>query len=180
MKANQIVISKNDMDLDIAEITLLSADEYMAARNIIPKRDRRWWLRSPFSVSYFSAKQIEAVEKAADVLEEISKKPYYTSFVSGNCGLPNFEFVFDESIGVSPALRVRNLRSFNLNPGDKLELAGRTWTIVSDDMVLCDGIVGKTFFRKDWRAKDANVYETSDIKIWLLIWASENGIELSL
>ena len=59
------------------------------------------------------------------------------------------------------------------------ELAGHTWTVIADDLVLCDDIVGYACFRKDHNAKDANDYEASDVKKWLENWAVENGIVIN-
>ena len=157
MRVNRLVVTvtKEEADLDIAEVTLLSKKEYRAAKDVIPKRDDWWWLRSPYSHDVSFAVFVRDTGRLDDCI------------------------VDDESVGVSPALRIRNLRSSNLSRGDKFELAGHTWTVISDDMALCDEFVGFTCFRKDRDAEDANVYEASDVKKWLENWAAENGITVS-
>ena len=156
MKVNWLVVTKIEVDLDIAEVTLLSAEEYEAAKDVIPMRDEFWWLWSPCS---------EGSNRAGFVDDR---------------GRLDFDGVDNDYVGVSPALKIRNLRSSNLSRGDKFELAGHAWTVVSDDMALCDEIVGYTCFRKDYEAEDANDYEASDIKKWLEAWAAENGIVVNV
>ncbi|MBR6252749.1 MAG: hypothetical protein IKR04_02805 [Clostridia bacterium] len=154
MKAKKII--KQEIDLDIAKITLLSEEEYEAAKNIIPVRDDRWWLRSP--IEFF--------------------EPIATYLVS-KVGKLDSSYVPD-IYGVRPALKIRNLKSSGLIIEDKIELAWHAWTVISDELALCDDIVGHTFFREDMKAEDANNYEKSDIKKWLENWAAENGIDISV
>ena len=157
MKAKQLIVTKKNVDLDIAEVTLLSAKEYMAAKKYIPAR-HEWgfWLRS------FDSGDDRKVG------------------IVNNYGTLSLVYAQYENGGVSPALRIQNLRSFNLIPGEKAELAGYTWTVIADDLLLCDDVVGYTRFRKDRKAKDANDYEASDIKKWLEAWAAENGIVVNV
>lgn len=152
MKVNWLVVTKKEADLDIAEVTLLSAEEYEAAKDVIPMRDEFWWLRSPCS---------EGSNRAGFVDDR---------------GRLDFDGVDNEYVGVRPALRIRKLRSSNLSRGDKFELARHVWTIVSDSLALCDDIVGYTRFRKDWKDEEANDYESSDIRAWLECWAVGEGI----
>ena len=154
MKVEKIIKNTKEIDLQIEEITLLSKEEYLAAKDIIPARHDWWWLRSPYR--------------------------YDTNYAGVVRSIGNFNYdpVVDGSDGVSPALKIRDLKSSNLEVGDQIILAGYTWTVISDDYILCDSIVGKTCFRKDWKAPDANVYEKSDIKKWLEAWAKEHGIEV--
>ena len=156
MKAKQLVVTKKNVDLDIAGITLLSAKEYLAAKKLISSRHEDWWLRS------FDSGDDRKVG------------------IVNNYGTLSLVCAQYENVGVSPALRIQNLRSFNLIPGEKVELAGHTWTVIADDLVLCDDIVGHACFRKDRKAKDANDYEASDIKKWLEAWAAENGIVVNV
>lgn len=82
--------------------------------------------------------------------------------------------------GVRPALQILNPESSNLNPGDQLEVVGHGWTVLNGGLALCNEIIGRTQFRKDWEAPDANVYERSDVKRYVEEWAKENGIEFAV
>lgn len=152
MKVNKQVFTTKEIDVKFTGITLLSSEEYNANIELIPYINKWWWLRSP---GYYQ-------HTAARVLSDGSI--YYNS-------------VFADSGCVRPALLIWNPESSNLNHGDKFELAGYTWTVLSEDIALCDKAVGQTSFRNDYQAQDANDFEKSDIKQWLYNWAEENGIE---
>lgn len=152
MKVEKQIISYEQMDIDITDITLLSIEEYERCMDIVPLIDGRWWLRSPGSNT----------SRAARV---------YSNGLVSNYG---YDVCNDSSV-VRPVVVVRLSESFN--PGDKLRFAGHTWTIIAPDMALCDEGVGRCAFRKNLEAPDANVYEASDVKKWLEAWARENGIE---
>lgn len=155
MKAQKHIVSYQDIDLDIVEVTLLSAKEYFALKNRIKPRKDLQWLRSTYS----------DIDKIAGSVDADGYVPYDT--------------LKDSHVGVSPALRIRNLESLGMNPGDVFVLARHTWTVISDKLAQCDDIVGYTAFREDWRAPDANVYEKSDVKKWIENWAASNGIEVN-
>lgn len=138
---------KTEKEVDIIrDITLLSIAEYEKYKDIIPLVDGWWWLRSP---GYYS-------DRAARVLLD-GVVDIYGDFVE-----------YYDSTAVRPALIFSPKPS--LKKGDKIYLAGYTWTIISRDMMLCDDVVGYTYFRKDWEAKNANDYKASDIKKWLHNW----------
>ena len=143
-------------DIEISEITLLSVEEYRAARQNIPVISEWWWLRSPGSFDYIAA--------YVDSGGSVNAYGNYVNYAN-NC--------------IRPALRISNLASSNLRAKDVIRLAGKTWTVISDDLILCDESVGNCAFRDDYQAHDANVYERSDVKKWLEKWAAENGIEIT-
>ena len=157
-------ITRQDVNLNIVEITLLSADEFENTKENIPDRMHfsSWWLRTQCPAD---------VNRAGVVSCYTGDLDYY--YMQGN------------DIGVRPALRIKNLNSANLKAGDKFELSGHEWTVISNELALCDSIVGHTCFRKSWnrqdvsfkkRAEDTNTYEVSGIKIWLENWAADHGI----
>ena len=155
MKITKQIMVEQEIDAQISEITLLSKEEYILAKEVIrPIRDW-WWLRSP---GYY---QRPAAYGA-----------YYGTFgryhVDTDCGC------------VRPALRIRNLKSSNLKVNDKLQIAGYVWTVVietADEIIaLCDSSIGRTAFRKNWEAYDANNFEKSDVKKYLYKWAEQKGI----
>ena len=147
MKVNKIIISKEPTELEINEITLLTVDEAKelgeAQRYMAPN----WWLRSPGYIDSIAA------------------------FVDGEYGYVHVYGVnVSVEFGVRPALKISNLESSDFQIGDEFEFAEYKWTIISEDKALCNDVIGYSAFRKEWRAKDANNYEASDVKKWLEDW----------
>ncbi len=130
------------VNIDITDITLLSIEEYEAAETNIPSVDGWWWLRSPNCLGLYAA------------------------CVRPGGGVNDNGHIITGYIGVRPAIRI-NSKSVNLQIGDKVRLEGFTWTYVSEGILLCDSIIIKMPFRKDWKAEDANHYEASDVKAYL-------------
>lgn len=140
--------------LKVIGITLLSVEEYMAAKAHIMPINGWWWLRSPGDIS----------RRAASVFAYGGVSTY-----GGR--------VDDPGSVVRPALLIQNLNFFKLKPGDRiLNYAKHGWTVISDTMALCDDGIGKHCFHEDWEAQDANDYEKSDVKRFLESWAAKNGI----
>ena len=143
-----------EAELEIAEITLLSAKE---AGSLLTEKqglsDSYWWLRSPGNYPDCAA-YVDCGGKVR----------------AGGTDVDNIDF------GVRPALRFSNPESSNLVPGDSFEAGGERWTIIDDNLALCDRIIEKSVFRTDTNAPDANDYEKSDVKTWLENWALEKGI----
>lgn len=154
MKIERKIREEVTEPLKVTGITLLSVEEYKKAKVYIASIGGWWWLRSPGGSSNYAAD----VGPAGDV------DIYGDNVLYGNTC-------------VRPALEVTNLKSFNLNPKDRIiDLAGYDWTVISDTMVLCDESIGYHCFREDWKAPDANDYEKSDVKRFLESWAAEKGI----
>lgn len=152
MKAIKEIISTQKVDIDIEDVTILSAEEYEMAKDVIPPIHMWWWLRSPGSIQGYAA---------------------YVSY-GGSLSLSSVH------LGggcVRPALRIKNLKSSNLLLGERFSLARKTWTVVLDDMAICNDTVGKTCFRENWKADDANDYSASDLKKWVDEWAKKKGLK---
>ncbi len=140
--------------LKVTGITLLSIKEYETAKEYVPLVNGWWWLRSPGDISGRAA-----------YVEHYGRVNTYGNYVDST------------DIAVRPALLILNLDSSNLNPGDRIvDFCGSDWTVISDNMVLCDTEVGTHCFREDWVADGANDYKKSDVKKWLENWARERGI----
>lgn len=154
MIVEKIIITTEKQELNITGATLLSIEEYRQCKDLIPRVNKTWWLRS---AGY-------DVDLAACVFGE-----------DGNVGEGGFR-VFHE-FGVRPALTILNLESSNLQIGDKFTFAGHIFTVISDTYALCDDIIGECDFRENWRAKNSNNYETSDVKKRLENWYSNQVIE---
>ena len=140
---------------DVKEITLLSIEE----AEQVPQELRVlkvdgvphwWWLRSP---AFFW-------EAAASVSPDGSIRE------GGNYVDCDFDYV-------RPALRVSIPESSGLKDLDKVEVFGHTWTVITNDLILCDDSLGQMVFRKDAEESYANYYEESDVKRWLEGWLQE-------
>ena len=149
MEITKIVTTKQD--IRITDVTLLTTEEAEALPVKMKAIGKWWWLRSPGRSQDFAA------------------------FVDYDGALYDYYSVNISDVGVRPALKIE---STDLMVDDKFELAGQQWTVINEDTALCDNIVGKAHFRKDWKAPDANDYEASDIKKWLENWVIEKGIEI--
>ena len=133
--------------LEITRATLLSIEEAKQLDENTLKAKDSWWLRSPGELDF----------KAA--------------FVFGDgCDIVNKGNYVEGSFGVRPALEINGLELSNLKIGSSITFGDHSFTIISDKYALCDDIIGEYAFRKDWRAKDANNYETSDVKKYIDDW----------
>ena len=158
MKINKLIITQVPMDISIKEITLLSVEEYERYKEHISEMNHWWWLRSPGGGGRSNG--------FAAGINGDGEVDYYGGGVNYNNGIVRPVVV----------LQLSELESLNPQVGDKLEIAGHTWTMIAENMALCDDSVGRTYFREDWPADDANEYASSDIKKWLEAWAMLNGI----
>ena len=150
MKAEKIIETKLEIDIDVAGVTLLSAEEYEKYKALIPLVQEWWWLRSPHA---------------------------NTSVLAGLVDLDgwvNNNRVDSAYGGTRPAL-ILNSSSSNLAPGDVFEVHGQRWTVLGDGLAICNAIIEKGPFRQDWKAKDANDFEASDIKRRLEDWWEMKG-----
>jgi len=147
MKVQKTVTSIIDVDLAFEDISLLSVEE----ADLIPQSIRAIecgsWLRSPSKISGFAA------------------------YVHGSGYVDEFGFDIGSSGGVRPALLVPNLKSSNLQIGDKIEVVGFPFTVVSESILLCDIVPFRSEFGK------TNDYETSIVKESLYKWAKDVGID---
>lgn len=151
MKIEKIIVTTQDLEVNISEVTLLSRDEYVNYKNNISKLDQWWWLRSPGDYYYSAALA-------------------YTDGTICDCS------VINDIGGIRPALKFSNP---NLQIGDRFFAANYNWTVIGEGIALCDECVGQIAFRADWRANDANDYEASDVKKWLDRWCEKNEIIIS-
>lgn len=137
--------------LNIKEVTLLSVEEFQKCEKNIPLLREWWWLRSPGFGSDYAA--------------SVGYDGYvYRSGYSVDYG----------NHVVRPALRIGNLDSLNLNIKDEFEFAGRKWTVISKTLAICNDHIGYHCFREDYRALDANKFESSDVKRFLDNWAEKH------
>lgn len=145
MKIKAEIKVKKEQEIQTKGITLLSSEEFEELESRIPPLNHtHWWLRSPGFDD----------RKAAFVLGAI-----------GYVG--DFEYNVSEEFGVRPALI---LEPSNFNIGDNFEFGNHIFMVISEKYALCDDSIGNHCFREDWKAKDANNYETSDVKKYIEDW----------
>ena len=159
MKIKADIYITQKADIDILGITLLSIEEAEALPKKIRSIDKPWWLRSTGKY-YINA----AIVDDDGYVNDYGERVYFNS-------------------GVRPALEVGYERMCMVNPrldrGDKINLAGYTWTVISDQYILCDDTIDECTFRKDGDVPDANDFEKSDIKRFLEDWFEKNVKEVA-
>ena len=146
------IIATEDIVVPFYGIRLLSEQEYITYSRKINEIDYWWWLSSPDSNKIFAA----------------------CVCIDGH---NSYMCVNRKNGAVRPVLIGRFCK---LKQGDEFELAGYTWTVLNDELALCNDVIGYTCFRKDLVADDANEYDASDVKKWLYDWAEQNGIGFTL
>lgn len=145
-------IKEYDKSMKITNAILLSSVE---AEKYLTKEDRKynhwWWLRSPGYCQNLAARV------------DIDGSVYYCGF-----------YVNIDNFCVRPALKISNLKSSNFNIGDKFEINGYNFKIISDNLAwMYKQDIGKYYFREDSEAKNANDYEYSDVKKYVDNWFNE-------
>lgn len=138
-------------DLEIVGATLLSVEEVELVPKNLRSHSSWWWLRSPGDYS--------------DIAADIDRGGSVHLF--GN-------FVNCSNDAVRPALKIKNLKSSNLKIGDVILFDNREFEIVSDGLAFCKTDIAHRCFNSDCKKKDANVYETSDIKKFVDKWFEKN------
>ena len=138
-------------NIKVVGITLLSKEEYAESKDLISPAYTRWWLRSP------------------GIAKDCATSVTYDNSIDST-------FLVD-SVGnlVRPVL-ILNPEFSNLKPGDKITFKQCIWTVLRNNLALCDQFIGRSPFRKDYKADDANNYEYSDVKQFVDKWAKKNYI----
>ena len=75
----------------------------------------------------------------------------------------------DTKQGVRPALLIDNTL-LNLSVNEKVVINELSYTVISNDKILCDSIIGNTAFNRSAAEEKDCVFENSDIKEWLGKW----------
>jgi len=136
---------------DIAGITLLSIEEAkkLPAKLLNYDSDITWWLRSPGPSS-----------SVANVV------------IGGNIGNDIYASV-DRVCEVRPVLQIKDLKSSNLKIGDVFTFGDEEFKVISDKLALCLSDIGRSVFRKNKGAKDANEYRASDVRKYVSDWLNK-------
>ena len=133
--------------MEVREITLLSLEEYNANCRFITNLDNWWWLRSP---GYYGG-GVACVLMDGDI--------------------EHYGFSEDSERSVRPALRI--VPENGIEKGDRILAGGMPWTVISENLLLCDQSIGEMAFRNDCQT---NKFELSDVKKLLDSWAAEKGL----
>ena len=135
--------------INIKGITLLSSTEFEKFKKIIPSTFHRWWLRDALKINneYFPC----LVENDGRIFP-----------------LPKRNIKY----GIRPVLLIES----DMEVGTEFNFARYDWTVLNNDMAICNWIIGQELFKKDLTAEDFHEYDTSDIKKYLIDWATVYGI----
>ena len=146
MTVNRIV-KDAELDIDIREITLMTLEEYETYMERIPKLNDYWWLRSPgqFSLSEAAVKPDGSVNREGDYI---------------NLGI----------CAIRPVIKFNNTGGSRIEVGEQFVLGGHPFTVIDKEVAIMNDSLGCRYFRKDWKAQDANAYMQSDIKVYIEEW----------
>lgn len=138
-------ITRTPKVLEIGDITLLSRYEFEVCKDNIKPIDEEWWLRS-------------SVEERQGVVNQYALADYvnYDNYVS--CTHVNVYHA------VRPALKINLEVSEFGDIGDSFIYKNEIWTIISENLALCDRPVGRYYFNEEI---GFNNYKKSDIKKFL-------------
>ena len=150
MIVNKHITVKEPVELEIKGITLLSKDEYRRYMKNIPHLKEPWWLRSPH-------------------YDPIYSDNYHADFVYEEGNLSVYGADVSEIKTIRPALKIYTDFS-KLKIGDVFEFKSKLWTIISGDLAICNTYISTYYFRRDYKAENANIYEASDIKKYIEDW----------
>ncbi len=143
---NNIALS----DLQIGYVTVLSVGEADSLPVSIRVIDSNWWTRTPGM----------GIGTVGVVYQDNGR-----IYLDGD--------VCSMVCGVRPALQICNLESLNLGKYDKFTVGKFSYTVISDDMVLCDDIVGACPFNNDMSLNSD--YDKSYLKTFVKDWSREQG-----
>ena len=143
MNVDIMVLRNEEMTID--GITLLSIEEYNKYKENIPSSTGCWWLRSPGYNSDDRATVVNT-DGSVDYLGEDVDYSIYR---------------------VRPVLKISN---HNLKVKNRLEFKNYLWTVISENLAICDTFIGRYCFRKNRVGENANDYNTSDIKKYIEDW----------
>ncbi len=135
------------MKIHLLDARLLSMNEYLQNIEIIGTRKPCMWRQDAC---------LEQSDLAA------------AAYSGTEVGYYEVDYVFS----VVPALV---LQESDLPAGTKLTYARQSFTILPTGLALCDKPLAKLAFREDWKAKDANSYQNSDVKRTIDSWFFRHG-----
>lgn len=147
-------VEKLKLSKSLRGATLLSIEEYNKYKDNIPLLHTCWWLRSPGSRDkYVAIVNGKGNVDADGILADLTDK-------TGFC-----------LVALRPALKLSNLKYLGLQIGEQFEFVNYGFTIISENLVICNDTFPNVVFRKDGGSND---YETSDIKEYVEGWFNDS------
>ena len=156
-------------EFSVEGMGLLSEKEYLENEEIIKNnpvgRNKIWWLSTPVPA-----------DKNGDygIMRCIAGDEYSNTTGFGDLGL----------LDVRPKLKISNLKKLGYERGDKIELLGERWTVLSEDTALCDEVIGKSQYHdvlivdNDILGNEEKNYENSAVKQFLDEWfEAQNNLD---
>ena len=148
------------IDVGNYTITLLTKEEYLKNKELIPSVKSLWWLRSPGigvnRVAIVYGEYGNVYSAGGNVYVGAGVRP---AFKIEHCG----QLKLGEKVIIKDSyFTVLNDGTFILNTKDLY------FTVLNDGILLCDTIVDETMFDKA-----SNNYDKSYIKQWLEKWAED-------
>lgn len=124
---------------------LLTTEEYHRYNvlNLIKRANKGWWINA-------------------------NSHDYVRAVVSFNVQSEDVKVHATRRYDVRPVLLLPENSGLKL--GCKFYFGGHVFTVISKEHALCDDRIGISPFRDDWQASDVNVYEKSDVKIFIDEW----------
>ena len=152
VKQQRPCVKQSKIDIDILHISILNKEEYLKYKDAIPSIigddnswEYSWWLKTS------------------------DDSPYGVYCVyDNNINAKNVEI----SSGIRPILIIR--KNPNILVGDKIEIAGKSWTVISNKYLLCDSFLDKLPFYKDCKSKYAKNWNKSEVKKYIVDWYKNN------
>ncbi len=148
MKIRQIIIK--EVTIEATELTLLTKEEYLEAKQRIkPIKTQIWWLRP----------------------SNAEEDPYIVADSEDKIAETTWKFG-DVELAVRPALRFDTSRTA-LHVGDTFMFGDNTWTVILEGLALCDDVFEMMGYQgwgpgEPWATPEAwRNYEKSDIKEYL-------------
>lgn len=130
----------------IKEISILSEEEFEYFKPSIPTVDAYCWLRSPGETDGFNVVVNNAVGE---------DKRYFDVFACSDRH-------------VRPTMKVCNDHGYQ--NGDRVELFGMTWTVLTSDNNICLILCDQTIAKRRFDSQIGRVWESSALKKWLRAW----------
>lgn len=150
MKIKRLVTIEIPDELEIVGATLPTLEDSNYFSDNLCIYNTEWWLNTP--------------------LDHISG----CVFIICTDGDATYEETNCDYITVRPALQIKNLELSNLKIGDCFIFGEKEFEIVLNDLAFCKSDIGKCYFRQDFEADNANVYEFSDVKKFVDKWFNES------
>lgn len=146
MKVTRNITTELELNLEITEATLLTADEAEKLPERLRKHVDGWWLQSCGCHSDHAA----CVYPDGRVFRDGDYVCLYYS--------------------VRPALVISSLESSGLKIGDIFNFGYKQFEIISNNKAFCLTNIGTYVFKIDFNVLNANDYEKSDVKTYVDEW----------